>query len=242
MSAQGIGKSDIGMVRSTNQDSYLVDNASGVYIVADGMGGHAGGEVASQMCIHEFESKLQKEPPRFKTDTEYHIYLERTLNKACTKIYEMSLENPDLKGMGTTASCVIIRDKHLHCGHVGDSRIYLIRAGFIYQLSVDHSLVSEQLKAGLITEEMATNHQLKNVITRSIGYQEEEFVDTFSQKLERGDIVLLCSDGLHGKVTDQEIADVCIVDFSNSPERLIKLANERGGEDNISVVAIQILD
>mgnify|MGYP001193341995 CR=1 FL=1 len=142
--------------------------------------------------------------------------------------------------MGTTASCVFINESKLHCGHVGDSRVYLIRAGFIYQLSVDHSLVSEQLKAGLITEEMADNHQLKNVITRSIGYQEEEFVDTFTREVERGDLILLCSDGLHGKISDQEIVSICNRHAESSHEKLIHLANKRGGEDNISVIVITV--
>ena len=241
MKVEGNGKTDIGMVRKTNQDSYYVNNKSGFYIVADGMGGHAGGEVASGMVVAEFEEKLTEEKGvELKEDADFHIFLERTLNTACTKIYEKSLENPELKGMGTTASCAFIKDKKIHCGHVGDSRIYLIRAGFIYQLSVDHSLVSEQLKAGLITEEMATNHQLKNVITRSIGYQEEEFVDTFSREVERGDIILLCSDGLHGKVSDQEIVDICTKNVEASADQLVNLANERGGEDNISVIVVTI--
>jgi protein phosphatase len=237
---EGIGKTDTGMVRRSNQDSYYINNQHSFYIVADGMGGHAGGEVASKMCVDEFKESLETSDIKLNYDADFHIFLERTLNKACTRIYEKSLEHPDLKGMGTTASCAFIRDNRIHCGHVGDSRIYLIRAGFIYQLSVDHSLVSEQLKAGVITEEMATNHQLKNVITRSIGYQEEEFVDTFSQEVEWGDIILLCSDGLHGKISDQEIVNLCSSDIKTSPERLIQLANDRGGEDNISVIVVTV--
>lgn len=211
-------------------------------MVADGMGGHAGGEIASQMCVDSLKHKLDSNNSPLSSDTDFHIFLERALNQACTDIYEKSLENPDLKGMGTTASCVFIRDNKAHCGHVGDSRIYMIRCGVIYQLSVDHSLVSEQLKAGLITKKMAENHQLKNVITRSIGYQEEEFIDTFTQDLERGDILVICSDGLHGKVADQEIVEICNQDVSSSPDKLIDLANSRGGEDNISVIIVEITE
>lgn len=238
MKLEGVGKTDVGLVRKSNQDSILIDNDKGFYLVADGMGGHAGGEVASQMCTSEFQFQFSSSPLALQKDVDFHIFLERTLNRACTKIYEKSLENPKLRGMGTTASCVFIDRYRLHCGHVGDSRIYLIRNNFIYQLSVDHSLVSEQLKAGIITEEMANNHQLKNVITRSIGYQEEEFVDTFSNELEPGDTILLCSDGLHGKITDQELVEICSAHGSESPQHLVDLANARGGEDNISVIVI----
>lgn len=242
MKITGIGKSHIGMVRSTNQDAYYIDNNQSVYMVADGMGGHAGGEIASKMCVDSLEHRVKRQDDKPESDSDFHIFLERTLNKACTEIYEKSLENPDLKGMGTTASCVYINNNKAHCGHVGDSRIYMIRCGIIYQLSVDHSLVSEQLKAGLITQKMAENHQLKNVITRSIGYQEEEFVDTFTQQLERGDLLLICSDGLHGKISDQEIVEICNQDVSSSPDKLIDLANARGGEDNITAIVIEVTE
>lgn len=238
MNITASGLSHVGMQRSENQDSYLMNEKEHIYVVADGMGGHAGGEIASQMCVASFTEKTSTPLPLLNTDSEYQIFLERILNEACTKIYEMALENPELKGMGTTASCVMVKDNQIHCAHVGDSRIYLIRAGFIYQLSIDHSLVSEQFRAGLITEDMIETHQLKNVITRSIGYQEEEFVDTFTREIEPGDMLVLCSDGLHGKIADQEIVNICAE--ADATKHLIELANERGGEDNITVILIKI--
>src|SRR5690606_11353763 len=120
--------------------------------------------------------------------------------------------------------------------HVGDSRLYLLRCGFIYQITNDHSLVSEQVRAGLLTREEAELHHLRNVITRSVGYQEEEDVDTTSFVLEDGDLLLLCSDGLHGKVSDQELSQLTKEHELDAIEKLIALANERGGDDNISVV------
>lgn len=230
------------MVRKENQDSYFLDEENGVFIVADGMGGHAGGQVASKMCVEEFKTLTHKVWSDSVETSDVHMLIERTFNKACTKIYEKSLENPDLRGMGTTASAGILIGEKVHFGHVGDSRIYLYRGGFIYQLSHDHSLVAEQLQAGVITEETAQNHQLKNVITRSIGYQEDEYVDTFSILAEAGDTLLLCSDGLVNKVTDSEIAEMIASshDSEQTCRELVELANSRGGEDNTTVLIANI--
>lgn len=239
---QSQGKTDIGSVRSTNQDNILVEDDIGLYIVADGMGGHAGGELASQLCIEkvrekvsEFMSNLDKKP----STTEILRMLERAINFASSKIYEYSLENPNLRGMGTTCTLFLVIDDNIYCGHVGDSRLYLLRSEFIYQLSFDHSLVNEQLKAGVISADEAKNHQLRNVITRSVGYQEEEDVDTFFIKVTEGDIIACCSDGLHGKVEDTEIFKVLHNNYDDGVSKLIDLANENGGEDNISLVTVK---
>ena len=128
--------------------------------------------------------------------------------------------------MGTTCTLFLAHNDKIYCAHVGDSRLYLIRSEFIYQLSFDHSLVNEQLKAGVITAEEAKNHQLRNVITRSVGYQEEEDVDTFFLTIQAGDIVSCCSDGLHGKVEDSNIYKYLTEDFESAVDTLVDLANE----------------
>lgn len=243
-----VADTDIGKVRAVNQDAYLVDDHQDLFIVADGMGGHAGGEIASKLCVTEVSHFLQKEKLDYdpsSPENENQVVriseaLSRAINSASTIIYERALENPSLKGMGTTATLFKIINNYAFYAHVGDSRLYLFRTGFLYQLTNDHSLVSEQVRAGIITEEEAELHQLRNVITRSVGYQEQEDVDTDFIKLEKGDLYLLCSDGLYGKVSDREIAGILKDKQENSVKDLIKLANDRGGDDNITGLIVKI--
>ncbi len=242
-----IGRTDIGRVRSSNQDSMLVDNELGLFIVADGMGGHAGGEIASRICIEQVQKEVVRkilplldETPKKHPDPTLLNNLAHTINFASAKIYEHSLEDPSLRGMGTTATVVKIIDNYAYCAHVGDSRLYLVRSGFLYQLTFDHSLVNEQVRAGILTPEEAEVHHLKNVITRSVGYQEEEDVDTLCVRLEKGDYLLLCSDGLHGKINDSDISQVCTKSGPGALQVLVDLANERGGEDNITLIIVEV--
>lgn len=239
------GKTDVGQVRSTNQDSFLIDESHQLYIVADGMGGHAGGEIASQVAIEEIQKYLKNHEESFQRNDDDHTkiisqHLAQAVNHASARIYERALEDPALKGMGTTATLIKMVGNRAFVAHVGDSRLYLIRSGYLYQITNDHSLVNEQVRAGIITEEEAKIHHLKNVITRSVGYQEEEDVDTTSFDISDKDLLVLCSDGLHGKVSDQEISKAINEKQLNSVEHLIDLANDRGGEDNITLVVIQV--
>lgn len=243
---QANGMTDIGRVRSTNQDAFHCSPDEGLFIVADGMGGHAGGEVASQLCISEVQKFLKEGFSEIKDklikhpDSRILGLLSRGVNHASTRIYEKALEQPFLKGMGTTATVAKIIDDYCYYAHVGDSRLYLLRSGFIYQLTHDHSYVSEQVRAGVLTEEEAESHPQRNVITRSVGYQEEEDVDVSSIQLLEGDHLILCSDGLHGKVDDREFVRALENDSNGKTcEDLIALANERGGEDNITVVHLK---
>ncbi|MFY7929505.1 MAG: Stp1/IreP family PP2C-type Ser/Thr phosphatase [Oligoflexus sp.] len=242
-----IGRTDIGRVRATNQDSMLVENERGIFIVADGMGGHAGGEIASRICIEQVHREiLDKIEPLLVQGSKKHPdptllnNLAHSINYASAKIYEHSLEDPSLRGMGTTATVVKIVDGYAYCAHVGDSRFYLVRAGFLYQLTFDHSLVNEQVRAGILTPEEAEVHHLKNVITRSVGYQEEEDVDTLCVRLEKGDFLLLCSDGLHGKINDIELSQISSKRGVAAVQELVDLANERGGEDNITLIIAEV--
>ncbi len=242
------GETDIGLTRSSNQDAFLVDDARRLYIVADGMGGHAGGEVASDLCVKCVASWIdQQTAPRKlasmdETSRQAHVcsMLVQALNHASTSIFERALEEPQLMGMGTTASALMISGKHAYIGHVGDSRVYLIRNRFIYQLTNDHSLIGEQLRAGVISREEAKNTRMQNVITRSVGYQEMEDVDTSTIAIEPNDFFVLSSDGMHGRISDEEIS--CTVNKSklNAVKELVELANARGGKDNITLIVVVI--
>ena len=240
------GATHVGRVRTSNQDSFVTDSDLKLYVVADGMGGHAGGEIASNLCISVVLSHVREHRPthnagiRQHPDPKISNLLASAINHASTKIYERALEEPSLRGMGTTATAVQIVDDYAYVAHVGDSRCYLVRRGFIYQVTNDHSLVSEQVRAGLLTKEEADLHHLRNVITRSVGYQEEEDVDTTSLALENNDMLLLCSDGLHGKVSDKEISLMLRNHETAAVPQLISLANERGGEDNVTVIILKI--
>lgn len=241
------GTTNIGQVRSTNQDSFLIEEKTHLYIVADGMGGHAGGEIASRLCTEKISEYIANHDEAFILERnkdfpapEALVTVAEAVNFASSKIYEASLEDPSLRGMGTTATLVKIVGNHAIYAHVGDSRLYLLRAGFLYQITFDHSLVSEQVRAGVITAEEAENHHLKNVITRSVGYQEEEDVDTGSFLLEQHDKLFLCSDGLHGKVGDCEISKATESLGLDAVANLVDLANDRGGDDNITALIVHI--
>lgn len=241
------GKTDIGRTRSTNQDSLLIDDNRRLYIVADGMGGHAGGEIASQLCVEQVSEQIAKSPLMNKppSDDSQHAkfcsLLVEAVNHASTKIFEKALEEPQLMGMGTTASALMIYDDHAYIGHVGDSRVYLIRDRFIYQLTNDHSLVGEQLRAGVINAEEAKNNQMQNIITRSVGYQEIEDVDTVTLALEADDLFVISSDGMHGRIVDEEISRIANEKQLDAVKDLVELANERGGKDNITLIVVKVL-
>jgi protein phosphatase len=237
MKIEANGSTDKGRVRANNQDAYFVDASLGLFIVADGMGGHVGGEVASKICIETVEQKIREESA---TRRQIDMLMSDSIRNASIQIYQRALENPELRGMGTTASALFIQGRYAYMGHVGDSRIYLLRQGFIYQLSEDHTLVQEQVQAGVLTDLEAKSHKLRNVITRSVGFLEDEYVDTATWFLEHRDRLVICSDGLAGYVSNREIAKI-VSDYDlDSVNHLIDLANERGGEDNITVLVVSV--
>ncbi len=227
-------RSDVGKKRSNNQDSFLINESLGVFAVADGMGGHSGGEVASALAVKTLE-KIFKEHKNSPVPER----LENAVNFCNQVIFEQSQANAHLTGMGTTLTAVALDSEWLHIAQVGDSRCYLFRQGELYQITEDHSQVYELIKAGLISEANAPFVQ-KNVITRSVGYERLVRVDIFSRKVELGDRYLLCSDGLSGMVNNEQIAQV-LQNFSlaEATVNLVNLANLFGGEDNISVVLLE---
>lgn len=247
------GATDVGMVRDSNQDGFCVCPDVGLYLVADGMGGRAGGEVASGLAVdvigHEFERQYES---ILKADvTARRGIFARIINMAALKIYERSLELPQYRGMGTTVTMLWImppqpeslrgRDVAV-IAHVGDSRCYLLRGGVLYQLTDDHSLVNEQLKTGILKKGDPKILQIKNVITRCVGYQEEEEVDTYTLPVFSGDRFLLCSDGLSGKVSDFAISqELSQENITEIPHNFIEIANRNGGEDNITAVVVETI-
>jgi protein phosphatase len=243
------GASDVGRRREKNEDAYLVDLDLGLFVVADGMGGHAGGDTASQLATATVQQYLRdvrtEEPEAFEPapldETPLGARLREAVETASRAIFRTAQADPALAGMGTTLTAVLVQDDRVLLAHVGDSRCYLVRDGRIVQLSEDHSLVNEQVKAGAITAEEARTSRLRNVITRSVGYEEEVTVDLVRVSARPGDRLVLCCDGLTNLVADDEILQIVErFDLSDAPRRLIRLANARGGDDNITVVVVRI--
>lgn len=232
---------DVGRRRQTNQDKagvFLDTLKQPLMIVADGMGGHQAGDVASKMLVDLLGAEWTQSG--FESLPELTAWLQLNLQKINDQIYQVGQADASKSGMGTTAVIAAVIGNQLFCANVGDSRLYLIRNKTIKQLSEDHSLVHELVKTGEITEEMAANHPRKNVLTRSIGMPTELVVDQFTIELEQGDWVLLCSDGLTNMVSDETILAVCS-DYSSIDEALNELvnrANDAGGADNITALLL----
>jgi protein phosphatase len=236
------GNTDVGVVRSGNEDSFLLNCAGGLFIVADGMGGHAAGEVASEMAVQIVSSDLGS--LRGLSDAEAASRMRSAIRKANAAIFDRTLAEHDKRGMGTTATVMVLFSRRYLIGQVGDSRAYLLRDGDLLQLTKDHSYVQEQVDAGLLTPEQARTHPYSNVITRCVGANEDVAPDIYFGNLERGDVVLLASDGLTGMLEDQQLAT--IMSAEENPEtcvnKMIADANRRGGLDNITAIVIRVDD
>jgi serine/threonine protein phosphatase PrpC len=248
LTTEAHGKTDVGRKRQHNEDAMLVDPALGLYIVADGMGGHAAGEVASARAVEVVKQHLitnrsilkdlAKEATQANRAAAASL-VEVAVQRACADIYKMASSDSSKRGMGTTFVCLAIAGTKGVIGHVGDSRVYLVRNGQCHRLTEDHTLISAQLKAGTITKEQAATSQYRNVITRAVGIQESVQVDTLLVDAVPGDVFILCSDGLHGYLNDDEVASiVASTPLPELPERFVALANERGGKDNITTVVV----
>lgn len=246
------GITDVGMRRDHNEDSYLLAPDLSLFVVADGMGGHAGGEMASGIAVRTVEQYVREhreliDPERHHPGELQHSPVAKLLSdavrRACHAVFSKSQQIVELQGMGTTTIATLFHDGHAFVAHVGDSRCYLMREGRITQLSEDHSLVNEQIKAGLLTEAQAKNSRYKNIITRSVGFEADVDVDMIAVPLKAGDAFLMCSDGLCNLVSDEEINDI-VHDhlLHRAPEVLVDLANSRGGDDNITVVVAYAAD
>ncbi len=240
------GQTDVGRVRSNNEDAFCLLPEQGLLAVADGMGGHASGEVASKMALDVirncFSGGASGTPPFIgvydEDRSEWTNRLGSAVRLANMAVFEASGNNAQWQGMGTTVVAALIRKNKLSIAHVGDSRLYLVRYGNIEQLTDDHSVVAEQVKRELITREEASRSEIKNILTRALGTEPEVEVDLEEMTLLDGDILVLCSDGLSNMVSDDDIlsAVLSVRDPETAGRTLVKTANERGGLDNITVI------
>ncbi len=234
------GRTDIGMVRETNQDAFKIvalNDKSGFALVCDGMGGVNGGDRASSIAKKEISSTIVSAFSQNLSDDEIKNLMLRAIDTANKKIFEASVKNPELSGMGTTVVLTILIRDMAYVAHVGDSRLYHYRNSEIKQITKDHSRVQELIDRGTITKDEARVHPEKNMITRAVGIGTDVNVDILTLRLKEGDKLLLCSDGLSNVCTDEEIAFVLKEKTAETAVKtLIDLANMGGGNDNITVV------
>jgi protein phosphatase len=230
------------MIRAGNEDNFFAgtNGARGLFVVADGMGGHAAGEVASEMAVRILQRELlHAEFPAERTAEQ----VAESLRRANRAIYDRTLAEVDKQGMGTTASVLLLSEGRYLIGQIGDSRVYLLRDGVLRQLTKDHSYVQEQVDAGFLTAEQARYHPYSNVITRCVGASEAVEPDVYEGDVRGGDLFLVASDGLTGMVDDRRLQQLLLA--RSAPARLVEAliteANGRGGLDNITAIVVQVI-
>lgn len=250
---EAFGKTDVGRRRKLNEDSFLVDPETHLYAVCDGMGGHNAGEVASRMAIEALDAFVQKSHREKEITWPYGLdadlsfagnRLKTAIKLANRKVFRAADNREDYTGMGTTvvAALVTETDRLLTVGAAGDSRCYVLRGGELKQITTDDSWVSAAWAEGILSAEEIERHPLKNVITKAVGAKDSIEIDVVEHKLEPGDLVLICSDGLHSMINDQAIREVLVAHAASLEEAaggLIDAANEAGGRDNVSVVLLR---
>ncbi len=241
---------DVGRVRDHNEDSFLVDKKMQLFVVCDGMGGHAAGEVASSMAARTVRDALSAERDAIDafvsedastTRKDLLRLMEASVQRACSEVHQEGVRDESKRGMGTTLDALLVVGRRGFIAHVGDARIYLYRQGAVHQLTEDHSLINELLKRGRLTKEQIGKVSYKNAVTRAVGVYESVEIDVFDFDILPGDRFLLCSDGLHEYLEESELQKL----FEDIPEEeltqhLIQLANDRGGKDNITALVVRI--
>jgi serine/threonine protein phosphatase PrpC len=247
---RSFARTDIGRRRAVNQDAYLVDDELSLYVVADGMGGHAAGEVASQEAVETVfgmvKRGMETMPELRGQITEDRVraasrMMEGAVQAATYIVFAMAELDRNKSGMGTTISAILALGTYAIVAQVGDSRVYQVRGGEATQLTEDHTLVSWQVRQGLITEDEAKRSPHKNIITRAVGNRDYVQVDTGLVELEEGDKYLLCSDGLHGYLKPNEIPEILQQPGEDAVLEFIQIANARGGKDNITAVLVEVV-
>ena len=245
---------DVGLKRDHNEDNYLVDKKLALFIVADGMGGHAAGEIASALAVRSIHEEVKKERALLEdfdtgasgaarvTVKEVLNLLEYSVQRACARIYDEARRDAAKRGMGTTLSLVLVCGTRGFIAHVGDSRIYMVREGVCQQITEDHTVYNELIKRGKLSRDQIDKVAQKHAITRALGVYEQVEVDTLSFELLPGDQLMLCSDGLHGYVDKMQDLEerLAIADGDESARALVAMANERGGKDNITAVIVRV--
>lgn len=230
---------DKGLRRDSNQDSCLVSKENGIFVVADGMGGHSGGEVASSIAVETVREIFAGENVKDRSPREVIM---KAYETASHRIYDKAAnENPELAGMGTTMVLAYTHKKSIYIANVGDSRCYLFKKPHLWQITEDHSLINEQVRAGLLSEDQAAAMVGRNVITRSVGYERDVHPDIIERQMQPGEIFLLCSDGLTSMVPDERISEIL---NNHPPERMARLCVDQalanGGDDNVTVLVLQV--
>jgi len=250
-----VARTDVGRKRQINEDAFFRDDERGFYVVADGVGGHNKGEIASREAVEQLRmwvygasadlDHLVEQVAGGNTESVWDIrrLLESGVKSACYMVFGMAQLDPEKKGMSTTLSALLVRGRLAFAVHVGDSRVYRVRKTSCLQLTEDHTLINYKVKHGMMTKAEAEKAAGKNVITRAVGHKDYVQVDTADIDIATGDRFLLCSDGLHGYFqTDQEVVELCgDGDLDECAEASVALANQRGGKDNITALVIEVL-
>jgi len=244
---------DIGRQRDHNEDNYLVDPTLHLFVVADGMGGHAAGEVASQIAVHEVSRVVRENADVIERYAKEHdqtarqeilAVMEHAVQTACASIYHRGQAEPEKRGMGTTTSALLVAGDRGFIAHVGDSRIYLLRQNQVHQLTEDHSLINELVRRGKIKRDEIDSSpysKYKNAVTRAVGAYESVETDTLDFEVLPGDHFLLCSDGLHAYLKDSDVPEIMTADdIADAPKTMVALANAGGGHDNITAVVVRV--
>jgi serine/threonine protein phosphatase PrpC len=250
MKIASFGGTDTGKQRNNNEDAYLLNDALCLYVVADGVGGNEGGEVASRIAVETLAEGLpdllgegDRTPPlacALSADPSLSA-LEHAFTLSNRRIRQVREQRPEISSMGTTLTALLVRKGRAFIAHVGDSRAYLFRAGAFRQLTNDHSIVAQQVLAGAITPEQARRSPYRHVITRALGMDDRVAVDTIAQDIQQGDIFLLCTDGLTEMVEDEVLGGILTgADAPDAVPKLLAAANKQGGVDNITAVVVRI--
>jgi serine/threonine protein phosphatase PrpC len=252
MRAEAYALTDPGPVREQNEDFFAVREDEGLFLLADGMGGHAAGEVAAQLAVETVRDIIlgELDPEETRLDRVVEDYpdmlrerMRYAMNQASLRIRQEALANPAYAGMGTTLCLLLIEDGMAHLAHVGDSRIYLYRAGRLQRLTRDHTVVQMELDAGRISPELARVVPHKNILTQSVGFHGPVEPDTSTRPVLDGDIFMVCSDGLSDPLDDDELTTVFQAhDAPELPDALVRAALDAGGDDNVTVVVVQLRD
>jgi protein phosphatase len=240
-------KTDTGRARDNNEDSVAFDEATNTAVLADGMGGYNAGEIASGMATAFIKSELSRwlsEAGQGVKSKEVRRAMEICVDNANLSIYNAANSNSQYSGMGTTLVVGVFHENLLLLGHIGDSRCYRVRGGVLEQITRDHSLLQEQIDAGLVTPEQALHSNIKNLVTRALGVEEAVLLEINEHTVESGDVYVMCSDGLSDMVNDSSIARIISgqPDLPSRARALVDAANEAGGRDNISVLLVEVSD
>lgn len=231
--------SDVGMVRTSNEDSYIADIHNSLFLVADGMGGHAAGEVASRIAADTVQEFISGSDRTIDLET----LLQQAVHQANSRVYQTQQVTPEYRGMGSTLTILALQGDHYYLAQVGDSRAYLLRDAVLSQLSRDHSVVWPLYESGVLSKDAISKHPQKNLITRCIGTQLDVEADLSNDAAHPGDLFVLCSDGLTDVLTDSDIEKI-LLDTGNRPQEisrnLVQAANSGGARDNITVVAVYL--